>query len=59
MAKMTKAQLEQFNQLIKGMHNMIHARYTCVHQQENYLAAVAEIDEIINPTPEPEEQEEP
>ncbi len=55
MAKMTKAQLEQFNQLIKSMHNMIHARYTCKYQQENYLAAVAEIDEIINPEPEEEE----
>lgn len=57
MAKMTNAQLEQFNQLVKGMHNMIHARYTHKYQQENYLAAVAEINEIINPKPEPEEEE--
>ena len=56
MAKMTKAQIEQFNKLINGMHQMIRARWKQTNSQEAYLEAVANIDEIINPTP-PEEEE--
>ena len=54
MAKMTKAQIEQFNKLINGMHQMIRARWKQSNSQEAYLEAIDNINEIINPTPESE-----
>lgn len=48
MAKMTKAQLEQYERLLWDMHAMIRARFQDTYQQEAYLEALQLIDEEIN-----------
>lgn len=52
MARLTKAEIRQFNNLIGYMHEMIRAKFHC--DQEGYEIAIGKIREEVK-----EEEEEP